>query len=315
MLYGGGTGIATLAVLVAAAFWTWLWGPIGLFLSTPLTVCLVVMGKYVPQLGFLTILLGDEPALSPPDRVYQRLLAGDPEEATDLVHEYARTMPLEQLYDEVLVPTLYLSEQDEMMDPKRQAAIRAGVRDIVDELGDVHRAELAVAEAKGQTPGAAKSALAAPPAGSRVPLPKACVVTVAVLPANDQADEVSARMFAQLLEVRGYCTTVMSPDHLASEMVAAVEAMRADAVVVSSLPPAAVTHARYLCKRLHGTLPGIEMVVGLWQYAGDAARAKDRIAPVRTVQVATTLRQALVQVHQMVQPKLLAAGKADAVKA
>jgi predicted PurR-regulated permease PerM len=104
LLLGSSTGIATLAVLVAAAFWTWLWGPVGLLLSTPLTVCLVVMGKYVPQLEFLTILLAEEPALSPPDRVYQRLLALDQEEAEDLVDECAKKMSLEDVYDTILVP-------------------------------------------------------------------------------------------------------------------------------------------------------------------------------------------------------------------
>ena len=111
-LYGSSTGMSTIAILVSAVFWTWLWGPVGLLLATPLTVVLVVIGKYVPQLGFLDILLGDEPVLEPPERVYQRLLAMDQEEATELAREYLREMDLERVYDEVLNPALAMAEHD-----------------------------------------------------------------------------------------------------------------------------------------------------------------------------------------------------------
>src|SRR3954453_2419380 len=105
-LYGSSTGISTVAILVAAVFWTWLWGPVGLLLSTALTVVLVVMGKYIPPLRFLDILLGDEAPLTPSARVYQRLLALDQEEAMELVRESLQESTLEQLYDEVLLPAL-----------------------------------------------------------------------------------------------------------------------------------------------------------------------------------------------------------------
>ena len=98
-LYGSSTGLSPVAVLVAAVFWTTLWGPVGLLLSTPLTVCLVVLGRHVPQLGFFDVLLGDEPALPPELKFYQRLLARDPEEATELAEEYLEDEPLEKLYD------------------------------------------------------------------------------------------------------------------------------------------------------------------------------------------------------------------------
>jgi predicted PurR-regulated permease PerM len=318
MLFGSSTGIATLAVLVAAAFWTWLWGPVGLLLSTPLTVCLVVMGKYVPQLEFLTVLLAETPALEPPDRVYQRLMALDQEEAAELVNEYARKMPLEELYDTVLSPALAMAEQDHHrgdLDDERHSFILAGIRDIVDELGDQHRASEVKADAQAQveqargdkpaTPVAVRSALAQAPEGTRVMLPRGCTMSVVCLPAADDADEIAAIMLGQLLEIRGYCVVVASVTQLASEMVATVEKTKADLVCVSALPPAAVTHSRYLCKRLHGKLPNIDMVVGLWGLPGDLKRAKERIACVHEVQMASQFRQAIDQVHQMVQPKLL----------
>jgi predicted PurR-regulated permease PerM len=104
LLYRSSTGISSLAILVSAVFWTAVWGPIGLLLSMPLTVLLVVMGKYVPQLKFLDILLGDEPVLDPPERIYQRLLALDQEEAVELAQQYAKEHSTEALYDEVLIP-------------------------------------------------------------------------------------------------------------------------------------------------------------------------------------------------------------------
>ena len=111
-LYGSSTGISTMGILVSAVFWTWLWGPIGLVMSTPLTVCLTVMGRYVPQLSFLNTLLSDEEVLPPEARFYQRLLALDPEEAADIAEEYLKENSLESLYDKVLLPALSLAEQD-----------------------------------------------------------------------------------------------------------------------------------------------------------------------------------------------------------
>ena len=310
MLFGSNTGIGTLAVLMAATFWTWLWGPVGLLLSTPLTVCLVVMGKYVPSLEFLSIMLGDEPALSPPDRVYQRLLADDHEEAADLVHEYAKTMPLEDLYDAVLLPAVAQAEGDAHaggLTPERRASVCRAVSDLVDELGDRLKADQKAIDDKAARAAAATSParLAAAPADVRVHLPDGCLLNVVCLPAHDETDELAARMLAQLLEVRGYCVTVVSQTQLASEMVSTVEAAHPDAVVVSALPPAAVTHARYLCKRLVGKVPDTAMVVGLWSTKRDLDRARDRIACSREVQLASGLRQALNQLHEIMQPKLI----------
>ncbi len=111
-LYGKGTGVSPVAVVVAAVFWTWLWGIVGLLLATPLTVCLLVIGKHVPQLSFLDILLGNEPVFEPKRRVYQRLLAGDQEEATELVDADLENKPLVEVYDTLLIPALALAETD-----------------------------------------------------------------------------------------------------------------------------------------------------------------------------------------------------------
>jgi predicted PurR-regulated permease PerM len=296
MLLGSSTGIATLAVLVAAAFWTWLWGPVGLLLSTPLTVCLVVMGKYVPQLEFLTILLAEEPALSPPDRIYQRLLAFDQEEAEDLVEEYAKKMPIDQVYDTVLVPALSTAEMDAHrgnLTRDQLTLIQRGVREMVEELRDRQRS----------APKDEKAAELLP--DPKTMLPKGCSVNVVCLPANGESDEIAGLMLAHLLEIRGYCVTVASVSQLASEMVQTVGDSRADVVCVSALPPAAVTHARYLCKRLQAQLPDLQLVVGLWASGGNLKRAMDRISTVRSVRMSDTFIRAVDEIQQLAQPRIL----------
>src|SRR5207245_4804279 len=107
-LYGSSTGISAIAILIAAVFWTWLWGPIGLLVSTPLTVCLVVVGRYVPHLEFLGILFGDEPALSPAQRFYQRMIAMDAEDAVELVEQFLKDQSVIDAYDTVIIHAMSL---------------------------------------------------------------------------------------------------------------------------------------------------------------------------------------------------------------
>jgi methylmalonyl-CoA mutase cobalamin-binding subunit len=353
--------MSTVAVLVSAVFWTWLWGPVGLLMATPLTVVLVVIGKYVPQMRFLDILLGDEPVLEPHERVYQRLLAMDQEEATELARDYLKEMDLERVYDEVLNPALSLAEQDRhrgRLDEQRQVFIRSAMRDMIEELGDEWRlrqdrtdaeamkeaAAATVAAAKGTGvmdsgsapvlkqllpaaltgsdngephpgnghPAAAPSDAADAPDrhAPAVRVPKDCTVNVVIAPAHDEADEISGLMLAQILEFRGYCSFAQSVTKLASELVEAVAKKEAHVVVVSAMPPAAVAHSRYLCKRLHARFPDINMVVGLWTMRGDVKKAKERVTCAETVQVTTTFKAALEHVGQMAQPVMVAADAA-----
>ena len=332
-LYGASTGMSTVAVLASAVFWTWLWGPIGLLLATPMTVCLVVLGKYVPQLQFLDILLGDEPVLSPPERLYQRLLAMDVEEATELAHSYLKETSLEHVYDDVLLPALAMAEQDRhrgRIDEDKESFIAQSMRDMIDELGDTARtmgerqagadlreaAAANVAIAKGQVPadpvtgGNGKAKAAAPVTVNASPheralLPKGCTVNVVSLPARDDGDDIANQMLVQLLALRGYCAHAIPVAALASEMVEAVEKRKADIVVVSALPPGAVSYSRYLCKRVHARYPDIAMAVGLWTLKGDLKKAKERITCAAAVQIATTLGDMLDTVHQMAQPMIV----------
>ena len=294
-LYGTSTGMSAIAILVSAVFWTWLWGVPGLLLSTPMTVCLAVMGKYVPQLQFLNILLGDEPVLEPPMRVYQRLLAMDQEEAVDLVDEYLEEKPLIQVYDEVLIPALGLAEQDQhagRLDADRRQFIRRAMKEIVDDLGDRHRLSAGkVDDASAEVQANSEEATA--DANRTV-----CVVC---LPARDEADEIVAMMVAQVLEV-GSCHAKYVPvDALASEMVEAADRHQARIVCISALPPSAVTHARYLCKRLRAQIPDISLVVGLWGAKGDIAKTRARLSCKETDQVVRSLAEVVEQIKPLAQ--------------
>ncbi|HEV7395004.1 MAG TPA: AI-2E family transporter, partial [Pyrinomonadaceae bacterium] len=138
-LYGSHTGISSLAILVAAVFWTALWGPIGLILSTPLTVCLILMGRYVPQLNFLEVLLGDEPVLPVEAHFYQRLLALDQDEATTIAESYLKEKPLGNLYDNVVIPALAMAEQDRhlnTLDTGTADFISQTTRELIEEIGE-----------------------------------------------------------------------------------------------------------------------------------------------------------------------------------
>ena len=180
-LYGKGTGVSAVAVLVAAVFWTWLWGVVGLLLATPLTVCLLVIGKHIPQLSFLHILLGNEPVFEPKTQVYHRLLAGDQEEATELVDDALEKKPLVEVYDTLLIPALALAETDWHrgdLDEGRHTFILQSLREMIQERADDEQ-ELPAKD--GVTDGDPR-----PP----------CILC---LPARDEADEIAAMMLAQLL--------------------------------------------------------------------------------------------------------------------
>ena len=149
-LYGAKTGVSSLALILAALFWTWLWGSIGLILSTPLTVCLMVMGKYIPQLEFFTILLGDQPVLDAKTRFYQRILAMDQEEATELVEKSLKEESFVSVCDTILVPSLGLAEEDRhrgILEEGRAKFILQSMKEIVEEVWDAEGLEVRQADA------------------------------------------------------------------------------------------------------------------------------------------------------------------------
>ncbi|MGA2582624.1 MAG: AI-2E family transporter [Tepidisphaeraceae bacterium] len=284
-LYGASTGISAVAVLASAVFWTWLWGPVGLLLSTPMTVCLVVLGKYVPQMHFLGVLLGDEQALEPSYRIYQRLLSLDQEEAGELLHKYWKEFGPERTFDEILIPALEMAEKDryaQTLDPNRETFICQAMRDLIEELAEGEKKRLG---------------LTGPTNDSGI--------TILCLPAKSQADEIVGLMLAQLLEFKGLHAIAASQVSLASEMLDQIEAQKSPIVCISALPPAAVAHARYLCKRLHLRFRDLPTTIGLWNSKTDPKISRDRLSCDQSVRVVNSLKGALAEIHEMIQPLLL----------
>jgi len=252
MLYGAHTGISSLAILVAAVFWTALWGPSGLILSTPLTVCLVVLGRNIPQLGFLHILLGDEEALPPGAQLYQRLLAMNQEDAHDVVDAFMKEGTLASLYDEVLVPALTMAEHDRHMgaiDATREEFFFLNINELVAEFSDNVAPLLEQLKLDGR---------------------------VLCIPAHDQADEITAAMLAQLLEQRGCIALSFPAGAEAEEMMQVVEPGPDDLICISAVQPYAFAPARSVYRRLRAKFKSVRIVVGVWGYRGDSKKALAR---------------------------------------
>jgi predicted PurR-regulated permease PerM len=310
-LYGSSTGMSTVAVLVAAVFWAWLWGPIGLLLATPLTACIVVIGKYVPHFAFLDILLGDTPVLEPPQRLYQRLLAMDSEEAADIAEEQWNATSLEETYDNMILPALAMAEIDRSngrLEDQRWVFIRGAVRELIEELADQERVRI-IRVAADETSRLAAEGTAPIKPVQRPRLPEQCSINIVCLPAHDEADEIVAVMLARLLELRGYCATALSQNALASEMLAEMEKREAQIACVSALPPSAVAHARYLCKRIRAKFNDVPTVIGLWRFKADVNKARMRIGCDEKLPIVTSLMDALNRINDASQPLVLQATK------
>lgn len=239
-LYGQSAGVSQVALLVAVTFWTWLWGPAGLLLATPLTVCLIVLGKHLPALGFLVVLMGDRPVIEAKARYYQRLLARDQDEATDVVEAFVQAEGRELVYDAVLLPALFYAKQDRdrglLTEADSQFVVQA-TRDILDVL------------AQDTASGAALDTAAA-------------AVTLFGYPARDEADAVALDMVRRLLVPVGYRMDVSAPAMLTAEVVAWVEEHRAGLLCIGTVAPGGLSQARLLCKRLRSQYPALKIVVG-----------------------------------------------------
>jgi predicted PurR-regulated permease PerM len=281
MLYGSKTGISSMAVLVAAVFWTFVWGPIGLVLSTPLTLCLVVFGRHIPNMGFLNVLLGDEPVLPPEVHYYQRLLATDHEEARQVLDGHLKEKSLTDLYDGVVIPALAMAEQDRQrndLEDETATFIYQSTRDFVEELASKQTRELAL------NPGNISK--------NSSPLRSARVICV---PASGEADELVGTMLGHLLTVAGHkvkCVSIGTID----EILAKANGAHPSIICISAIPPLAVTHARAIYARLRAKFPQQPIIVGLWGFAGDIQRSASRIDEAENVKVLTTLAEAVLQV-------------------
>jgi predicted PurR-regulated permease PerM len=294
LLYGSSTGLTPLVILVAAVFWTWLWGPVGLLLSTPLTVCAAVIGRHAPSLQFLGVLLGDEPVLAPENRFYQRLLAMDVEEACDMAEEFLKeTKSLEDLFDRMIIPALSLAEADRhnnALEANQEEFVLQNTRMIVEDIAE--RADALLAQANGD----AKPSERTP---SRQKLEPPQEVIVLSIPARDDADEISAIMLALLLNRRGVPAKSVSASALASEQVEEAARSTIRLACVSAVPPYGTPHVRYLCKRLRSQFPKLKIVAAVLNQ-GDARETGRRIGDVPADEIATSLKQAATEVLALI---------------
>jgi predicted PurR-regulated permease PerM len=296
LLFGHSTGLSPVAVILAATVWTFLWGPIGLVLATPLTVCLVVLGRHVGRLAFIDVMLGDEPALSPPQIFYQRMLAGDPSEAILQAREFLRERALSTYYDEVALEALRLAHEDVArgrLTPERQEVLRGSMGELIAKLDDTVRdprprggqvgAEAAAAVMAAGPDRGASTIVVAPvdlrPAW-RGPVPVVCLAKPQTL------DEVIARMLAQVLTKHGIAADVLAWEpHQMGEKTQRVPG-EVKMVCLSYLEPLSTLHLRHAVRVARKRFPGSGVGIGIWRERdsamsrplGHAARA-DFVAP------------------------------------
>ncbi|MGZ3303186.1 MAG: AI-2E family transporter [Isosphaeraceae bacterium] len=287
IIYGKTTGVSALGLLVAAMFWTWLWGLLGTLLSTPMTLCLAVLGKYVPSLGFFATLLGEEAELDQNIRLYQRLVSLDQDGATAVVEAALKERPRAEVFDQMLVPALSRAGRDAALgelDESDMSFILRVIGEILDDLEGTADLSLKTAARSGDgDPGRANGTLASPP------------FEVACVAASGTADALTLRMLGQIL-APSKCTLVnlegAGPPMQLAERVAEVSPAM---VILSHLPPEPLAQARYQVRRLRARFAALPIVVGRCGEAGSDA-ASEGLSGVGATHVAFTLADARDQI-------------------
>lgn len=278
VLYAGAAGVSQVALLVSVAFWTWLWGPLGLLMATPLTVCLVVLGKHVPGLGFVGTLMADTPALAPEYGYYQRLLARDQSEAADLIDRHIKSEPAQSVYDALMLPAINYAERDrfeQRLSVEEETAVIDATRELMVDAADAIRRQATPA-----TPdGTADPSLL----GEREPL---AVLGYAV---NGAADEVALGMLKHLLEDLPITMEITSTRMQAVELTALVRDRKFSAVCFADLPPSASSKTRYFAKRLRAAMPEVPIAVGRWAPPALADDSSQSLLDAGANHVASTL--------------------------
>jgi predicted PurR-regulated permease PerM len=270
-LYGRGVGVSETATLVMIAFWTWLWGPIGLLLATPLTVCLAVVGKHVPALGFLDALLGDRPALSPAVGFYQRLIARDEDEASDIAEAHFNRHTLVETFDALLIPALTTGKREALstaLSAEEQLHLIGATRQIAEELTISRNSK------SGSPRGEGTVEEAEPAAAHRI--------RVLAIAARDDSDQAALTMLAAALEERGFGEDrvelhLSPPKALVSEVLAKADELAPVIACIAALPPGGGAQAKLLCLRLHARFPDMKIVVGRWGWEGDSDRIRSQL--------------------------------------
>jgi hypothetical protein len=286
LIYSRTTGLSAIAVVAAALFWTWLWGIIGLLLATPITVCFVVFGRYIRQLQFLDILLGNRPVLSPQESLYQRLLAHNPEEATEQAEEFVRESSVEAFFDEVALPALAMAQADTdrgVLAEQQHAVIAEGFAALLENLAEDGAAERGADGPGGPLHGNGIGAEEAP---------------VAVIAARNELDLAAAWLLEHLLWKRGYRAAVYPSDALSSVAIDELPLRGVSVICLSLLSASSATQLRYLVRRLHRQARRATIVIGYWDHRDDADfLITDAASGTAADRAVTTLSEALAEIE------------------
>lgn len=285
LLYGSSTGLSPVAVILAAIFWTLLWGAIGLILSTPLTVCLVVIGRYVPQLAFLGILLSKEPALESEERLYQRLLAGNVEEAMDISEQEVSTTSLLDFYGNVCIPALGLAENDRhrgatTSDRRRVAE---GMEQIIHDLREQEKKDSPDGDAD-ETPLLNQDR------------------TVLCIAGRWELDAASAAIVEHSLDSRGVNARHVPTLTISPETIGDLDLNGVEILCVSYYDQAPLAYARFACRRLKRRMPQLKIVLGLWNLGPEAGSPEELAKSADADFAATTLNDLVRYVEEAVTP-------------
>jgi hypothetical protein len=284
LVYRGTTGLSSVALIAAATFWTWLWGPIGLLLSTPITVCLVVLGRHVPQLQFLDVLLGNEPVLTPQETFYQRILSNDPEEATEQAEEFTKDRSLTEFFDEVAIPALTRAQADSdrgVLSSDIRATLKGTIGSMVENLS--HDEDIPSAAERGTVTKAEQ-------------LPR--IVCVA---GRNELDEAAALLLADLLqsELHLEVEPPLSPDALSVDAVHLPLFKDASVICLSLVSTSSPARARYMVRRLRRRAPLARVVVGFWGASARELPVEETTRSISAQALAFSLSDALAAIDAM----------------
>jgi predicted PurR-regulated permease PerM len=270
MVYGYSSGLSPVAVVVSATFWTWLWGPIGLILATPLTMCLVVLGRHVERLKFLEVLLGDRPALSPSESAYQRMLAGDPIEATEQAQSLLKDRTLTEYYEQIFMGALRLAWADWQrgrLDQEEAQRIRNTVAELVEDL-ESHNDSRNIPSQDGVQPEKLKQLEEIVSASPSPPPINSVEGTVLCIPGLGPLDETVAMPLAQLLRREGIAAEAKDPETLSISKLFALELKDVALICLCYLEHATPAQLHYTSRRLRRKAPGVSILVGIFNETG-----------------------------------------------
>ena len=288
MLFSQSAGTSKLAMLIAIAFWTWLWGPVGLLLATPLTACLAVVAKYVPQLEFIAVLLGDEPVMQTSVSYYQHLLTMDQDEAEAIVEEQLRTHPVGHVFDEVLIPALHYAKRDSrlgVLTDDEQEFIYRSTREIIERIGlpSTHPTSLINT------------------AASTVSVNK---IRILAWPAHDEADAIALLMLQQLLDPTRYEVEISPAGKRLPEILQEVEQKSPALFCVGFIPPGGLSASRHVSKLLRARLPELTIVAGHWGLLEKVHNDREALLAAGATHVTATLIETRDQIVQALHPRV-----------